>query len=190
MAGEPVAPSSYGFYDGVLGYDGVALYQSPGTTLPVSWDFSSVDRVWEDFTSVDGFELKLLVTPDPGSFASIGIITSGDSQSFAEINPSPGFIQSLIDYSVTKQLSNGGFYVKTRDVVGTSSGQAVFDSASWEALRDVVKSVVKSNPTAWFVMDIGGLEEYLTYARLSQEPTGSRVSTDLVTVTIELVETV
>jgi hypothetical protein len=190
MVGSPVAPSSYSFYDGVAGYDGVTLYQSPSTTLPINWDFTSADSFWEDFISVDGFELELLVTPDPGAFATVGIVTSGTRIDFTQ-NPSPGFSHGLENYSIVKTLSNGGFYVKNRDVVETFAGQIVLSRTDWLEFSEAVKTIIKSSPTAWYLMDAGNEnEEFLTYARLAAEPSGARNAPDIVTVSMSLVEMV
>lgn len=190
MVGSPVAPDAYEFYDGAAGYDGVELYQSPPTNLPVDQDFTFKNSFWEDFTSVDGFEIRLLLTPNSDAFPTIGIVISGEKFAFSE-NPSPGLIQGKEDYSVVKQLSNGGFYVKSRDVVETFSGQIILSRASWLRFSSTIKKVIKSSPIAWYVMDLGeDNEEFLTYARLATPPAGSRLSPDLVSASISLIEMV
>lgn len=190
MIGSPVDPDAYAFYDGVTGYDGVELYQSPSTTLPIDWDFTESQAHWEDFTSQDGFELLITITPKPGAFAEIGIITSGDSLKYTEINPSPGMEHGQRNYSIVKELSNGGFYVKNRDIVDTFSGSAIFDKVSFEEFRKAVKTEIKSSPTAWYIMTKGEDIAFLSYARLESEPTGSRLDPSNVSVSFNLIEQV
>jgi len=191
LAGDAVAPSAYEFYDGVTGYDGVDLYQSPAVSLPINYSLTSSDTAkWADFVCQDGFELLLLLTPNLGAYAEIGIITAGVSLNYNTSNPSPGFIDGLESYSVEKQTSNGGFYIKNRDVVSTYSGSVVLNRADFLELKTAVKNDIKSSPTAWQLLSKDDNSEFLTYSRLSKPIDGARLSPDTVTVSLALLETV
>jgi hypothetical protein len=191
IIGSVVPYAEYSFYDGVTGYDGVELYQSPDVTVDIDWDFTTGDTAkWEEFISVDGFEIELSITPFSGSYAEIGIITSGESLSYSSSNPSPGFSHGLESYSIEKQTSNGGFFIKNRDVVNKYSGTVVLSKNNFVEFKTTIRTEVKSSPTAWLLLSVEDDYEFLTYSKLVTMITGSRIAPDIVSVQLSLIEMV
>ena len=83
-------------------------------------DGEAWDSLFVDYTYQVG-EHKIIIDFEMASgVVECGILRAGSGFNFKD--PKYGIDESLVDYSVTKELSNGAFYYRKRDVVREFSG--------------------------------------------------------------------
>lgn len=96
------------------------------------------DSLWVDY-DYQADEHKVIIDYEMGAgIIETGIIRAGFSYNFK--NPQYGISENLIDYSVKKELSNGAFYYRKRDIVRQFSGmiQVVRDPDFYTYYRKVM----------------------------------------------------
>jgi hypothetical protein len=84
-----------------------------------------------------------------------------------------GMNESLEDYGSTKQLSNGSFYYKKRDIVRTFSGRIRMnrDMEFFMFMRNIFQKYGQK-PMYWAVTDLEN-NNWVVYARVAQMPSGA-----------------
>ena len=60
-------------------------------------------------------EFTLLLEAEEGETLTVGVISGGYAESFPD--PDYGVAESLIDHSIEKETSNGGYYYRKRNIV-------------------------------------------------------------------------
>uniref|UniRef100_A0A6M3INR4 Uncharacterized protein n=1 Tax=viral metagenome TaxID=1070528 RepID=A0A6M3INR4_9ZZZZ len=129
------------------------------TSFWIDYDYQSVDHnLVFDFENVSG------------STAQAGIVKAGPARGFYE----PGFdlSESMMDYSIVKELNNGAFYIRKRDVVKTYSGTVELerDGDFYVFMRDVILKE-GPNPLFWRITDYNN-NDWAVFARVSSMPKG------------------
>ena len=97
------------------------------------------------------------------STLEIGILRCGEL--IATENPVYGLVESQVDYSITKELSNGAFYYKKRDIVKTFQGTISDKSEFIEKMLHDVSTIYGKKPMPWFLTNIKH-EKWLVFGRL------------------------
>ena len=118
----------------------------------------------------------------------VGILRAGRRVDFIN-NPLRGLTESLIDYSITKELSNGAIYVKKRDIVRNFSGQIFVDREPYfyNFLYDVSREIGLV-PAAWKITDMN-LCRWIVFGQLAM-PSGSHLYTYNSTISFNIKEVI
>ena len=96
------------------------------------------------------------------AYLSVGIMWAGEMYTIE--NPLLGLHESRVDYSIKKELSNGDFYYKKRDIVKTFQGVVSDESDVIEKMLHTVNSYgSKSMP--WYLTDIND-SKWLIFGRI------------------------
>lgn len=182
----------------------ITLKDSGGSTISSDeYDLKGVDTylefiqdtgdrwpsLWADYEYQDSqCTVELDFEAASGSTVEAGVVRAGLARNFPVI--SKGFAESLEDYSVVKELSNGAYYIKQRDVVRTFSGRIsrMSEADFYSFMIDIVKSNGKS-PLAWRLTDIDN-HYWAVFARLADMPSGSHDSVLYRPVTFSLTEVI
>ena len=105
------------------------------TADSISWDDSEVDDPpvvyelsgedegagWSEWDELMGSHtIVISLDAGAGNIVQAGYVAVGTVEGFE--NPAYGINEGLVDYSVVKELNNGAFYIRKRDVVRTFSG--------------------------------------------------------------------
>jgi len=116
-----------------------------------------------------------------------GIVKIGESFKFNR-DTQKGLKEGLIDYSISKQLSNGAYYYKKRDVVRTFSGTLFLkrDREFYMFMHQVFRDI-GSEPIFWRITDLENAD-WLVYARAEKMPSGTHAYADNSTVNYTLTE--
>ena len=145
---------------------------------------------WFNFASVrtSSFTATLTLTAEAGEIVQAGAILCGTLNEFRD--PARGVREGLRDYSIIKELNNGAFYVRKRDVVRTFDFSLVEDRTIdfYAYMHDIARSS-GPNPLAWYIVDGGSDSHWIVFARFESMPDGahdmpaySKINTRLVEV--------
>ena len=168
-------------------YDPTVFELEAGWSLGSGWSLADVDypsttitaeldgltgAAWAEWDEIESPVVALVsLQAQAGEVLTVGEAVGGLSLSF--VNPAWGITESEKDFSITKQLSNGDFYSKDREIVRTFSGVITEDRGEdFYKFMQQVSKVVKSKPTAWWLVDHNNDFRWVTYARLTQRPQG------------------
>ena len=116
-----------------------------------------------------------------------GIVQIGESFQF-ERDTQRGLREGLIDYSISKQLSNGAYYYKKRDVVRTFSGSLYLhrNREFYKFMHQIFREI-GSAPIFWKITDLDNAD-WLVYARAQNMPSGTHAYATASTVNYTLTE--
>jgi hypothetical protein len=105
-------------------------------------------------------------------FVKVGVIQAGIA-STTHFDTSRGLKEELIDYSIEKELANGAFYYKKRDVVRRFSGNIVLDRdyEFYNFMYEIFRKKGK-RPLFWAVVD-EDRSEWFIYARAESMPSAT-----------------
>jgi len=91
------------------------------TTHTLETATRSYDRFWQEYTSqVAAHTATIKLTSGAGETIEVGIVRAGVLVDFP--NPKYGLSESREDFSIKKQLNNGAWYIRKREIVRTYSG--------------------------------------------------------------------
>ncbi len=168
------------------------LYNLKGINTYFSFftdEFTSFDSFWIDYTyQTDEHNLVFEFENTSGSSVVAGVISAGIARTFYE--PDFSLEESLKDYSIVKELNNGAFYIRKRDVVKTFSGQieVLRDSDFYGFMQDVVEKE-GSKPLAWRITDYDN-NNWSVFARMQKMPVGGHDQVRYSTISFNLIEVI
>ena len=157
--------------------DGWALDTSGDSTVTQIANLTGgIDgAAWFDFSEnrTGSFTATLDLTAAAGEIIQAGIVRCGTLRTF--VDPRYGIQEGLEDYSIEKELNNGAFYYRLRDIV--SSFDFIITPARdpdfYTFMRTVAKAIGKQ-PMAWRLVTVNNSdEEWITFARFADMPRGS-----------------
>lgn len=158
------------------------------TTLwgPATYDLEGIDTIYElitdsgenldslwvdyDYQSVD-HKIVISASLSTGTI-EMGVFVAGYTYEFPD--PQYGLQEGIRDYSIVKELNNGAFYIRKRDLVKTFSGSlyATVGSDFYVFMRDVALDN-GPNPLAWKVSTNYSNNDWMIFARFLTPPSGN-----------------
>lgn len=144
----------------------VSIYTEFDTTQ----DYATL---WVEFPQFDGpVDVQIILQKSPLSTVVLaaGVLVAGEY--FEVPGPQYGLVETLVDYSTVRQLSNGATYLKKRDLVREFSGTLRLnrDTEYWQLFRRYFRDAGQE-PMLFHLTDADG--EWTVYGRLSAMPTGT-----------------
>lgn len=162
-------------FDGVT-WDGITWYQAEAIIYGDLIEGGTSNVLWFelDETVTDTVNVELTLSAATGASVEAGVVVMGVQTEFS--GPRYGLSQGVIDYSISREASNGSEYYKERDRVRTFSGEFLasrtgVDSEFYTFMNNLARDVGRI-PLAWKLVDDGN-NEWIVYARLTDMPEGS-----------------
>lgn len=91
------------------------------TTHTLETATRTYDRFWQEFTSqTAAHKATIKLTAGAGETVEAGIVRAGALVNLPGLKP--GISESREDFSIKKQLNNGAWYIRKRDIIRTFSG--------------------------------------------------------------------
>ena len=195
----------------------VGIFNTNGTTITVTvknaaedtilvaaqeFDLSGIDTyyklitdsgsawtsLWIDY-DYQAVEHKVIIDFERGSgIIEAGVIRAGRANNFK--NPKYGIKEGRKDYSIIKELNNGAFYIRKRDIVKTFGGSIFVerDREFYEFMTDIV-TANGASPLAWKVTDQSE-HDWTVFARFSGMPNGVHKTKNYGEINFNLLEVV
>jgi len=149
--------------------DVVWVYTPITTTIEMQQTGNSF-AMWATFEYLED-TLTMDIIFNSSETVQAGVVVAGEALGFR--NPDYGLTQGAVDYSIPKQMSNGAFWFKQRDVVRTFSGKMLLErDAEFYSFMNTVARVNSYSPMAWRVTDLDSFE-WVVYARFTNQPQGT-----------------
>lgn len=147
---------------------------------------------WFDFSAArtSSFTATITLTAAAGEIVQAGRIICGNLYEFRD--PSPGIREGLFDYSIVKELNNGAFYTRKRDVARTFEFSLVEDRTTdfYRYMKTIARNL-GPDPTAFYIVDSGADENWIVYARFDRQmPRGSHEFPDYSGIDTSLLEVI
>ena len=144
--------------------------------------------LWVEFPQfVGSVAIRIELTKTTGSpkIIGAGVLVVGEMMSFPD--PAPGISEGLVDYSTSRQLSNGSFYYRDRDRVRTfSMDLPVERNDFYRMVRDIAR-LYGLAPMMFLLVDSGG-NDWVVYGRFSAMPSGTHINRRRSTIQIGIIE--
>lgn len=143
-----------------------------------------------DYASTKMNAVITLVT-NVGTVLEAGVLIIGEAKEFN--NPSYGVSETLVDYSLVRELYNGSVYVKDRDKVRLFSFELLLkrkcniENDFYTFMYELAR-IHGSRPAAWQITDIGF--NWIIYGRFQQMPSGNHQFPHRTTITTSIIEVV
>ena len=153
-------------------------------------DEAGLGALWLDYNEITTTHFVTIdLTMAAGSIIEVGVAKAGDVYSFPE--PTYGITEGLRDYSIVKELSNGAWYVKKRDIVRTFSLKLIMDrDTEFYDFMHKIYLLRGSSPLAWRISAGLGNFQWIVYARAEDMPQGAHDYPDDSVITINLIEVI
>ncbi len=151
--------------------------------------FTAYTSFWIDYEYQDDFHYLVFdMIENSGNTVVAGVVRAGPSRGFYE--PNFDLVEGMKDYSIVKELNNGAFYIRKRDVVKTFSGSVELerDGDFYVFMRDVIFKE-GSNPLFWRITDYTN-NDWAVFARAEQMPSGAHNSRDFSVVNFSFIEVI
>lgn len=149
--------------------------------------FTNYTSYWIDYTYQDSDHFLVFdFLENTGSTVQVGVVRAGAARSVYE--PDWDLTEGFVDYSITRELNNGAFYHRKRDIVKTFSGSVELERAGdyHVIMRDILQ-VEGQTPLAWRILDYDN-QSWAIYARLQGSPVGSHNTRDYSVLNFDLIE--
>jgi len=149
--------------------------------------FTSYTSFWIDYDYQD-IEHNLIFefAHSSGNTIETGVVRAGPARGFYE----PGFnlVEGMKDYSIVKELNNGAFYIRKRDIVKTFSGDVELkrDGDFYVFMRDVVQQE-GANPLFWRITDYEN-NDWAVFARVDKTLKAKHNKVDYSTINFSFIE--
>jgi len=168
-------------------YDPTVFELASGWSLADGWSLAAANypsniivqeldgitgAVWISWNPIDAAVfVQVTLQAQVGQTLRVGEAVGGLALCF--VNPQWGVPESEKDYSINKDLSNGELYTKDRDVVRTFAGELIVKREDdFYTFMQQVSRVIKSRPTAWWLVDHNNDFRWVVYARMTKRPQG------------------
>jgi len=158
-------PDAYDVTD--ISWDAGISWDSSQTADPaVVYELDGDDEGagWSEWDEIEDTH-TVMITLDAGSgnIIQAGFVSMGTVNEFN--NPKYGITENLVDYSIVKELNNGAFYIRKRDVVRRFSGGIALkrDPSFYKFLLSILKANGQV-PLATMIVDDDNWE-WIVYGR-------------------------
>lgn len=134
--------------------------------------------VWFDFSAIrtSSFTATLTLTAAAGEIIQAGVVTCGTLNTFRD--PARGIRPGLKDYSIKRELNNGSWYTRKRDVVRTFRFSTYhLDDDDLYALFDLARAI-GPDPIAWRIVHGSSDSRWIVYAMFEDMPDGEHFMAD------------
>ncbi len=160
--------------------------------LHLSYEFNRDDEFGALWVNFDQFEAAVDITITLYKAAGTPEILSAGSLVVGEMEKIPGLQypigDDLVDYSLSRELSNGASYYKKRDIVRRLSGTIRLPRLpDFYNLQRRIARKYGSRPLMWNLMDCMAME-FVVYGKLQAMPSGSHENNTRSTIDFELLE--
>ena len=172
------------------GHEGADWVTAATVTTVYDLSGSDVGSLWADYTEYTGSHIVSLQFTATGENVEAGVVRSGTVNEFRD--PHYGIREGLKDYSIIKELSNGAFYIKKRDVVRTFSFSLLEDrDADFYTFMHDIFMLYGSQPLAWRICSSKNTDwEWVVFCRADSMPSGSHGNITDSVISISLLEVV
>jgi len=109
--------------------------------------------LWSDFAAVrtSSFTATITFTAAAGEIIQAGVILCGTLRTF--VDPMRGISDGLKDYSIVKELNNGAWYIRKRDLVRMFAFSILEDrDADFYTFMLTVAKALGPSPIAWRIL--------------------------------------
>ncbi len=137
---------------------------------------------------IDEHTIKLrFSTGNEAVHVQVGIIQAG-RLTYTGRDSSMGLAEGLKEYSIERELSNGAFYYKKRDIVRTFTGNIYLQrEPDFYAFMHSIFRQKGKTPLFWMVTDLESMN-WFVYARAKQLPSGIHSDFANSTINFDLIE--
>lgn len=135
-------------------------------------------------------KINIVLTFSGGNASvEMGVEVAGPVWTFPD--PKYGLSEGLKDYSIVKELNNGAFYSRPRDIVKTFSGSIIVerDRVFYDFMHRVAKECGPS-PLAWLVSSNLTNQDWSVYAKFDGMPSGQHAYLNHSDINFNLLEVV
>jgi len=141
-----------------------------------------------EFTSSVTITVELRKSTQSTITLGAGVLVVGPVETFPD--PRIPLSEGLIDYSITRELSNGATYYKARDRVRKFSGEILVrrDTYFQEFMSNFAR-VFGMTPVMILIAEEMG-NDFVIYGRLMSMPNGSHITRDYSTISFEIIEVI
>jgi hypothetical protein len=147
-----------------------------GTGLFELYQNGDTYAIWLDIDPVSiPLEVTMELVAADDAPVEVGILWTGKKVEM-DTNPSMGLNEGLIDYSITKELSNGAIWVKDRDIVRYFSGEidVIRERKFYEFLYGIARNIGQ-NPIPWKITNLN-TTDWILFGKFDSMPSGSHYS--------------
>jgi len=148
-------------------------------------------NLWIDFSQFTAaVTIQLYFTKNyalaPSLLIGAGVVVVGVAEIFP--NPNYGITEGIVDFSLTRELSNGATYYKPRDRVRKFSGEMIVNRESdfYRMFYDIARDY-GSQPMMWYLIENMG-NKWIVYGRLISMPEGSHAYLNHSVIGFEIME--
>ncbi|HFQ91074.1 MAG TPA: hypothetical protein ENK27_13455 [Desulfobulbus sp.] len=162
----------------------------PDLNLQVSMtqgeDFATLWAVFDQFDSAVVITVTLYKDAGSTKVLAAGRLAVGPLARIAGLQYPIG--EDLVDYSLTRELSNGATYYRKRDIVRRFTGTLLVprENDFYSFCRDLARKY-GATPMMWNLVDSDGME-FVVYGRLASMPSGSHLGQVRSSVDFEILE--
>jgi len=145
--------------------------------------------IWSQFASArtSAFTATITLTADAGETIQAGIVRCGTANDYKD--PQYGISESLIDYSIIKELNNGATYFRKRDVVRTFDFKLLEDrDTDFYEFMLTVSRAMGPTPIVWRIRGTATDNKWIVFARHEKMPKGKHGSPTYSDILISLIE--
>jgi len=174
---------------GIVWTSGIVWNTAISSTDVYDVDAAGVGSGWSDYTDPVKVHVIQLYFEKSTGIIEAGIIRAGTINSFND--PLAGIKEGLYDYSIIKELENGSWYVKKRDIVRTFGFELILDRDTYfYNFMHKVALLTSYNPLAWRVATGLTNFEWIVFARFGDMPSGSHNYPDDSVINASLIEVI
>jgi hypothetical protein len=147
-----------------------------------------VTQFWWDY-EYQSSEHVVEITLTGSTTVEVGVIRAGTGKNF--VDPQKGLREGMKDYSITRELNNGAFYYRKRDIVRTFAGSLMItrDRDFYNFMHGVFE-LLGPEPVAWKVSSNLSNADWAVFARFASAPSGSHNYHDDSVMNFSLIEAV
>jgi hypothetical protein len=150
--------------------------------------YISFPSFWIDYTYRETTHYLVVEFESIGSSVSVhnGVIRAGIARTFYE--PDYSLQEGMNDYSIIKELNNGAYYIRKRDIVKTFTGTVELyrDGDFYVFMRDIILQN-GPNPLMWRITDYDS-NNWTVFGRVDKMPTGAHKLKDYSEINFSIVE--
>ena len=169
---------------GITSLSGITTYEALITDTTNPLKCTGVTYPYQEAAHTIVFSLY---TNNPSVDVYLGIVQAGVIQQ-SQYDTSKGLVEGLVDYSIGKQLANGSFYYKKRNIVRFFEGSIVVvrDAEFYTFMQNIAQTYGKQS-MFWEITDIN-TDRWLVYGRLDAMPSGTHDGYKYSTVKYKIIE--
>jgi len=139
----------------------------------ITGDAEYFESLWVDYThTANAHKVLLNFSAATGTIIEAGIVKAGNVLDIDD--PQYGLQESIKDYSIVKELNNGAFYVRKRDLVKTYTG-SIYLAKETDYYYFMRNTALWNgpNPLAWKISENLTNNDWIVFARFVTPPNSS-----------------